>query len=39
MIDFGEGGGVAMAMHNTRTSIEGIARASFNDALQCGWPL
>ena len=33
VIDFGEGGGVAMAMHNTRKSIEGIAHASFNDAL------
>jgi len=32
-------GGVAMAMHNTRESIEGFARASFNFALQRGWPL
>jgi isocitrate dehydrogenase len=32
VIDFGEGGGMAMAMHNTRTSIEDIARASFNVA-------
>ena len=37
--DFGEGGGAAMAMHNTRVSIEGFARASFNYALQRGWPL
>jgi isocitrate dehydrogenase len=37
--DFGEGGGVAMAMHNTRVSIEGFARASFNYALMRGWPL
>ena len=28
-----------MAMHNTRVSIEGFARASFNYALQRGWPL
>jgi isocitrate dehydrogenase len=33
VIDFGEGGGVAMAMHNPRKFIEGIARASFNHAL------
>jgi isocitrate dehydrogenase len=37
--DFGAGGGAAMAMHNTRVSIEGFARASFNYALQRGWPL
>src|SRR5487761_977302 len=37
--DFGEGGGAAMAMHNTRVSITGFARASFNYALQRGWPL
>jgi isocitrate dehydrogenase len=37
--DFGEGGGAAMAMHNTRVSIEGFARASFNYALMRGWPL
>jgi isocitrate dehydrogenase len=37
--DFGEGGGVAMSMHNTRVSIEGFARASFNYALMRGWPL
>jgi isocitrate dehydrogenase len=32
-------GGAAMAMHNTLESIEGFARASFNYALQRGWPL
>ena len=37
--DFGAGGGAAMAMHNTRVSIEGFARASFNYALTRGWPL
>jgi isocitrate dehydrogenase len=37
--NFSEGGGVAMAMHNTRPSIEGFARASFNYALMRGWPL
>jgi isocitrate dehydrogenase len=37
--NFTEGGGVSMAMHNTRTSIEGFARASFNYALMRGWPL
>ncbi len=37
--DFGAGGGAAMAMHNTRVSITGFARASFNYALQRGWPL
>jgi len=31
--------GVAMAMHNTRESIEGFARASFNYGLQRGWPV
>jgi isocitrate dehydrogenase len=36
--DFTEGGGVAMAMHNTRVSIEGFARASFNYAIMRGWP-
>ena len=30
VIDFGEGGGVAMAMHNIRKFIESIARASFS---------
>ena len=35
----GEGGGVTMAMHNTRVSIEGFARASFNYALTRNWPL
>ena len=35
----GEGGGVSMAMHNTRVSIEGFARASFNYALMRNWPL
>ncbi len=37
--EFGAGGGAAMAMHNTRPSIEGFARASFNYALARGWPL
>jgi isocitrate dehydrogenase len=37
--EFKQGGGVTMAMHNTRESIEGFARASFNYALQRGWPL
>ncbi|MFI4921975.1 MAG: NADP-dependent isocitrate dehydrogenase, partial [Gammaproteobacteria bacterium] len=36
---FAKGGGAAMAMHNTRESIEGFARASFNYALMRGWPL
>jgi len=31
--------GVTMAMHNTRESIEGFARASFNYGLQRGWPV
>lgn len=31
VVGFGEGGGAAMAMHNTHKSIEGIASASFND--------
>jgi hypothetical protein len=34
----GDAGGVAMAVHNTRESIDGFARASFNHALQRGWP-
>jgi isocitrate dehydrogenase len=37
--EFDAGGGVAMSMHNTRTSIEGFARASFNYALMRNWPL
>jgi isocitrate dehydrogenase len=37
--DFKAGGGVTMGMHNTRVSIEGFARASFNYALMRGWPL
>ena len=37
--EFKANGGVAMAMHNTRDSIEGFARASFNYALMRGWPL
>ena len=36
---FNKHGGVAMAMHNTRDSVEGFARASFNYALTRGWPL
>ncbi len=39
IFDFGAGGGAAMGMHNTRVSIEGFARASFNYALVRGWPL
>ena len=35
--EFAQGGGVAMAMHNTRESIEGFARASFNYGLQRGY--
>ena len=35
--EFTQGGGVAMAMHNTRESIEGFARASFNYGLQRGY--
>ena len=37
--EFTQGGGVAMAMHNTRESIEGFARASFNYGLQRGYLL
>ncbi|MGH7190684.1 MAG: NADP-dependent isocitrate dehydrogenase [Acetobacteraceae bacterium] len=37
--DFKAGGGVALAMHNTRTSVEGFARASFNYALARNYPL
>ncbi|MGH7120393.1 MAG: NADP-dependent isocitrate dehydrogenase [Acetobacteraceae bacterium] len=37
--DFAAGGGVALAMHNTRTSVEGFARASFNYALARNYPL
>jgi isocitrate dehydrogenase len=33
------GAGVAMGMHNTRPSIEGFARATFNYGLQRGWPV
>ena len=35
--EFTQGGGVAMAMHNTRELIEGFARASFNYGLQRGY--
>src|SRR5690349_3528339 len=31
--------GVALGMHNTRPSIEGFARASFNYGLQRGYPV
>jgi isocitrate dehydrogenase len=31
--------GVSMAMHNTKESISGFARASFNYGLQRGWPV
>ncbi len=34
-----KGAGVAMAMHNTKGSIEGFARASFNYGLQRGYPV
>jgi isocitrate dehydrogenase len=37
--DFDAAGGAAMAMHNTRVSILGFARASFNYALMRNWPL
>ncbi len=37
--DFKGGGGVALGMHNTRASIEGFARASFNYALARRYPL
>jgi len=37
--DFAQGGGVAMAMHNTHESITGFARASFNYGLQRGYPV
>ena len=33
------GPGVSMAMHNTRESIGGFARATFNYGLQRGWPV
>ncbi|MGA9866543.1 MAG: NADP-dependent isocitrate dehydrogenase [Acetobacteraceae bacterium] len=33
------GPGVSMAMHNTRESIDGFARATFNYGLQRGWPV
>jgi isocitrate dehydrogenase len=35
--NFPEGGGVLMGMHNTRRSIEGFARASFNYGLARGF--
>ena len=34
-----KGPGVALAMHNTRASIEGFARASFNYGLLRGYPV
>ncbi len=37
--DFKAGGGVALGMHNTRVSVEGFARASFNYALARNYPL
>ncbi|HET6184781.1 MAG TPA: NADP-dependent isocitrate dehydrogenase [Acetobacteraceae bacterium] len=37
--DFGPDGGVAMGMHNTRASIEGFARASFNYGLLRNYPV
>ena len=33
------GPGVSMAMHNTRESIGGFTRATFNYGLQRGWPV
>ena len=39
VFDYPETGGVAMAMYNTKQSIEGFARASFNLALQKRVPL
>jgi isocitrate dehydrogenase len=37
--EFRQGGGAAMAMHNTQQRIEGFARASFNHAPQRRRPL
>jgi isocitrate dehydrogenase len=37
--DFKDGGGVVLGMHNTRTSIEGFARASFHYALARKYPM
>ncbi|MBV8458315.1 MAG: NADP-dependent isocitrate dehydrogenase, partial [Acetobacteraceae bacterium] len=37
--EFKQDGGVAMAMHNTRASIEGFARASFNYGLLREYPV
>ncbi|MGH7067488.1 MAG: NADP-dependent isocitrate dehydrogenase [Acetobacteraceae bacterium] len=37
--DFKAGGGVALGMYNTRASVEGFARASFNYALARNYPL
>ena len=34
-----KGAGVALGMHNTRASIEGFARASFNYGLARGYPV
>jgi isocitrate dehydrogenase len=34
-----KGPGVAMGMHNTKASIDGFARASFNYGLQRGYPV
>ncbi|MDQ2802364.1 MAG: NADP-dependent isocitrate dehydrogenase [Pseudomonadota bacterium] len=37
--EFKNDGGVGMAMHNTRDSIEGFARAAFNYGLLRGYPV
>jgi len=39
VFDFPEGGGVALGMYNTDESIRAFAHASFQYALQKGWPL
>ena len=37
--EFTDGGGVTMGMYNTDKSITDFAHASFQFALQKGWPL
>jgi len=39
VFDFKQGGGVGLGMYNTDESIRGFAHASFQYALQKGWPL
>jgi isocitrate dehydrogenase len=39
VFDFPEGGGVGLGMYNTDESITAFAHASFQYALQKGWPL